>query len=173
MLTIRVATKDDAEMIAVFSRHSFYETFAPFNSKDNMEKFMETQFSVELLKEEVSAKDNIFFMAFDQEDKIAGYVRLRENNIPPELPVVNALEIARIYVAKHLIGKGAGRLLMQKCIDTAIQKKVSTVWLGVWERNQRAIDFYHKWGFEKFGTHLFMLGDDAQTDWLMKKTLLY
>lgn len=171
MLTIRLATPDDAEIIAEFSRRTFFETFASSNSKEDMEKFMEEQFSKQLLMEEVGSKSNIFFIAFEQEDKLAGYVRLRENNNPPELLARNAIEIARIYTAKHLIGKGVGKLLMQKSIDTALQKKINTIWLGVWEHNQRAIDFYHKWGFEKFGTHLFVLGNDAQTDWLMKKTL--
>lgn len=171
MLTIRLAASGDAEKIADFSRRTFYETFAPYNSKGDMRRFMEEQFSQQLLIEEVGSKDNIFFIAFDQEENIAGYVRLRENNNPPELHAANAIEIARIYAAKHLIGKGVGRLLMQKSIDTAIQKKINTLWLGVWERNQKAIDFYRQWGFEKFGTHLFVLGNDAQTDWLMKKTL--
>jgi ribosomal protein S18 acetylase RimI-like enzyme len=60
---------------------------------------------------------------------------------------------------------------MQQCIDIALEKEKELLWLGVWEHNHRAIGFYKKWGFEKFSTHTFMLGNDAQTDWLMKKEL--
>jgi ribosomal protein S18 acetylase RimI-like enzyme len=74
-------------------------------------------------------------------------------------------------VVTNSIGKGIGKALMLKCIEIAREKKSDVLWLGVWENNQRAIDFYTKWGFEKFSTHIFMLGDDPQTDWLMKKEL--
>jgi ribosomal protein S18 acetylase RimI-like enzyme len=60
---------------------------------------------------------------------------------------------------------------MQRCIEIARQKNAQVIWLGVWENNQKAISFYTKWRFEKFSEHVFMLGNDAQTDWLMKKIL--
>lgn len=81
------------------------------------------------------------------------------------------MEIARIYALQSYIGKGVGSALMKKCIDQACELNKEIIWLGVWEKNQKAIHFYRKWGFEKFGTHIFILGDDPQTDWLMKKEL--
>jgi hypothetical protein len=95
---------------------------------------------------------------------------LRENNIC--LPGTDrAIEIARIYAVKSSIER-CWQALMQKCIDFAMLKKHHTIWLGVWEHNQRAIDFYTRWGFEKFAEHDFILGNDVQKDWLMKKLLL-
>lgn len=84
---------------------------------------------------------------------------------------METIEIARIYATTNSIGKGVGKALMQESIKMATEKKKQVVWLGVWEKNQRAIEFYTRWGFEKFSTHIFMLGDDPQTDWLMKKEL--
>ncbi len=169
-ISIRSAGPDDRELIADMSRQTFYETFAAHNSKENMDKFMMEQFSADLLMQEVGAEGNIFLLAYDG-DEPAGYVRLRENNNPPELENANAIEIARIYATASSIGKGVGKALMQACISTGLAKKKEVLWLGVWEHNQRAIDFYMKWGFEKFATHLFLLGDDPQTDWLMRKIL--
>ena len=171
MLTIRYAVPADAALIADLSRQTFYETFASFNSKENMDMFMNEQFAREILMKEVAAPGNIFFLAMEGEEPL-GYVRLRENNNPPELNGINAIEIARIYAVTAAIGKGIGKTLMQECIRVALERKKELVWLGVWENNQRAIDFYTRWGFEKFATHVFMLGNDAQTDWLMKKTLI-
>ena len=171
MIVIRYATVTDAALIADMSRQTFYETFASLNTPANMNKFLEESFSREMLIMEVGAANNIFLLAYDK-DKPVGYVRLRENNNPPELGHVNALEIARIYAVANSIGKGVGKALMQRCIAIATEKKKEMVWLGVWEKNKRAIDFYIKWGFEKFTTHIFKLGDDLQTDWLMKKQLL-
>ena len=170
MIIVRVATKRDAEFIADMSRRTFYETFALENTKEDMDKFMNEQFTREALIKEVGAKDNIFLLAFDEEQPV-GYARIRENNNPPSLGTANAIEIARIYAATNTIGKGIGKALMQKCIEIAKTGNREIVWLGVWEKNQRAIEFYKKWGFEKFADHDFILGNDVQKDWLMKKTL--
>jgi diamine N-acetyltransferase len=169
-ITLRFATEKDAELIADLSRETFYQTFAVENSKEDMDKFMNEQFTREALIKEVTTPGNIFLLALE-DDVPAGYARLRENNNPPELKGSHAIELARIYAVSNAIGKGTGSALMQKCIEVAREKKYAILWLGVWEHNQRAIRFYTKWGFEKFATHLFVLGNDRQTDWLMKKNL--
>lgn len=170
MLTVRRALKEDAEMIAEISRQTFYDTFAAHNTKENMDKFMSIQFAKEKLIAELSDPENIFFLAY-QDDQLAGYVKLRDGENPHELKNSPSIEIVRIYSVSAMIGKGIGKSLMQTSIDEAIKRKKSTIWLGVWERNQRAIDFYRKWGFEKFSEHDFILGNDIQTDWLMKKEI--
>lgn len=171
MIQIRFCTEADASLIADLSRQTFYETFASENTAADMEKFMTEQFSREALMKEVGAEGNIFFLAYDGETPV-GYARMRESNNPPELGDKRTIEIARIYAATSCIGKGVGKALMQKCIDAAKEMNKEVVWLGVWQKNQRAIDFYTKWGFEKFSTHVFVLGNDPQTDWLMKKDLI-
>jgi len=168
--TIRPATEKEAELIADISRQTFYETFAPFNKKQDMEKFLKLQFTKGRLMLEVGAAGNIFLLAY-YNNQVAGYVKLRDGKVPEELQDMPALEIARLYAITSMIGKGVGQRLMQASIDMAIEKSKEVVWLGVWEKNQRAIDFYHKWGFEKFGEQDFWLGDDLQCDWIMKKML--
>ena len=168
MVTVRIATLKDAELIADMSRQTFYDSFAKENTIEDMDKFMNEQFTKETLMKEVGEERNIFSLAYDGNDPV-GYARMRENNIPPELGTDRAIEVARIYAVQHAIGKGIGRELMQKCIDIAREKNHHTMWLGVWEHNQRAIDFYTRWGFEKFADHDFILGNDVQKDWLMKR----
>jgi len=170
MIIVREATIKDAELIADMSRETFYDSFAAQNSKEDMDIFLAETFTKDVLMKEVGAERNIFFLAYEDDEPV-GYVRIRENNIPPALGTDRAIEVARIYAVKNSIGKGVGRALMQKCIDFAILKNHHTIWLGVWEHNQRAIDFYTHWGFEKFAEHDFILGNDVQKDWLMKKLL--
>ncbi len=167
---IRYADSSDARMIADISRTTFFDSFASQNTKENIDKFMSAQFNREALMKEVGAEGNIFLLAFEEEE-LLGYVRMRESENPVRLGDVDSIEIARIYVTRQSIGKGVGKALMKRCIDIAVEKGKETIWLGVWEHNQRAIEFYTKSGFEKFGEHIFMLGDDPQTDWLMKKGL--
>lgn len=169
-ITILEATRKDAELIADMSRRTFYETFSPDNRKDNMDHFMNEVFTKKELLKEVGMKHNIFLLAYVDEQP-AGYVRLREFNNPPSLGKTSAMEIARLYVEKEFIGKGVGAALMQYSIGIAENLKKEFAWLGVWEKNYRAITFYNQWGFEKFDETEFILGNDVQTDWLMKKKI--
>lgn len=168
-LSIRRATTADAALIADISRQTFYDTFAPDNTKEDMDKFLSEQFTRHTLMMEVGLKENHFLLAY-ADDEIAGYVKLRDGKKPLELKHPT-IEIARLYVVKDFIGKGIGKLLMQASVNEAISKEKETIWLCVWEKNQRAIDFYTTWGFQKFGECAFVLGNDVQQDWLMQKEL--
>lgn len=169
-MTIRFATVEDAELIADLSRKTFYETFGYLNTRENMDKFMNEQFSRDELIREVNDNKNIFLLAFNDENPV-GYATLREGEKYPSFKNQDSIEIGRIYVVNSSIGTGIGKELMRKCITLAKDMKKEIIWLGVWEKNTRAISFYTKWGFEKFGEHPFVLGADVQNDWLMKKQL--
>ena len=167
-ILIRLATESDAELIADLSRKTFYDSYGEFNTRENIDKFMNEQFSKEKLMDEVRQPWHIFFLAFVNNEAV-GYVKLREGSEPPRISGQSCLEIARIYSVHHMIGKGVGKKLMQTCIETVRQKGKKCLWLGVWKKNHRAIDFYSKWGFKIVGEQEFLLGDDLQTDWLMMK----
>lgn len=164
----RYATSDDAALIADISRETFYETFSPFNSKVDMDIFMNVQFTKGRLMLEVGKPENVFLLAYSG-GEIAGYVKLRDTRHPKQLGSSNALEIARLYAMPAMIGKGVGKLLMQESLKIAVEKKKDMVWLGVWKQNIKAIEFYKKWGFTIFDECDFVLGNDLQKDWLMKK----
>lgn len=169
-ISIRMATPADAEFIADLSRSTFYESFAAQNTTENMDKFMNERFTREALIREVGMKNNIFLLAYDEKN-CAGYAHLREKSLPPGIESHNAIEIARIYAVSNYIGRGVGKALMKRCIAIAEEKEKEMIWLGVWEHNARAIEFYIRQGFAKFGEHIFMLGNDAQTDWLMMRSI--
>jgi len=169
-LVIRKATIKDAKLIADISHQTFYETFASYNRKEDMDKFLTQQFTKGRLMLEVGARENIFLLAYEGRE-VAGYVKLRDERVPLSLGTNNAMEVARLYAMTGKIGKGVGSLLMQSSVNIAKEKSKEWLWLGVWEKNQRAIDFYTRWGFEKFDETDFLLGDDLQRDWLMKKRI--
>ena len=170
MITARYATIADAELIADMSRQTFYETFASKNTDEDINKFMNEQFTKEALMKEAGTDDAIFFLAYDGEEPV-GYARLRKGEKRPEFAGKNSIEIARIYAVQSSIGKGVGKALMKICLDVAAEQNKEVIWLGVWEKNMKAIAFYTKFGFEKFSEHEFLLGNDLQTDWLMMKSL--
>jgi ribosomal protein S18 acetylase RimI-like enzyme len=167
---IRLAGKADAEWIAEISHRTFSESFGAQNTKENMDHFLEKQFTREKLIREVGVPGNIFLLAYI-DGEWAGYAYMRENSDASELGGARAIEIARIYAGQDMIGKGVGKALMEYCLTLARKQANDWIWLGVWEHNRRAIEFYKKWGFEKFGDHVFMLGHEQQTDWKMRKRL--
>lgn len=169
-LKIKRVLPVDIETLQTISRTTFFETFSESNSKENMEKYLEEGFSAERLTSELSDESSEFYFAVLADD-IIGYLKLNLGLSQTELKDDKALEIERIYVLKEFHGKKVGQLLYDKAIEIAYQLKADYIWLGVWEENPRAINFYKKNGFVEFDQHIFKLGDDDQTDIMMKKKL--
>jgi len=170
-IIVRAASSKDGELIAEMSRQTFHDSFASQNTKDDMDKFMNEQFSREKLIKEVEEPGSLFFLAWIEGQPV-GYMRMRDGERYPEFGNFSSIEIARIYAVQAAIGKGVGSALIKMCLEVAKERERELIWLGVWEHNQRAINFYKKWGFEKFGDHEFVLGNDVQSDWLMKKKIM-
>ena len=169
-IRIRMATAEDAALIAGLARRTFYETFSPHNTEENMRLYLDQQITVEKQMAEVGAPGRTFILAY-VEDVVAGYASMRESEAPQGLQGERAIEIVQLYSEQRMIGKGVGAALMQACVSLAQEQGFDWVWLGVWEENHRAKAFYTKWGFERFGEHIFIVGLDAQTDWWMRKRL--
>jgi ribosomal protein S18 acetylase RimI-like enzyme len=161
-----------AELIQLqeIGRQTFSETFSAGNSEENMKNYLEEGFSEEKLSQELNDPNTAFYFA-TQDDVVIGYLKLNFGASQTELQDEGALEIERIYVLKDFHGKSVGQVLYNKAIDIAKEKKAKYVWLGVWEENPRAISFYKKNGFVEFDKHIFILGDDEQTDIMMKLIL--
>ncbi len=167
---IKKATLSDVEKLQAISKQTFYEAFATVNTEENMLKYLEESFSVEKLTTELSDTNSEFYFA-SLSHTIIGYLKLNTGSSQTDIKDENALEIERIYVLQEFLGKKVGQLLYQKATEVAKEKKAHYVWLGVWEENARAINFYRKNGFAKFDNHIFMLGDDKQRDILMRLKL--
>ncbi len=168
--TTRMATIDDVHILVEVGRKTFLDTFAEFNTEEDMKIYIEKNFTVDQARKEISDPASSFILAEDG-NVVIGYAKLREGNNPRELNSTNGIEIERIYVVKNYLGKNVGKTLMQTCLEVARKRGYQVVWLGVWEHNPRAIAFYEKWGFERFGAHPFLLGNDSQTDLMMKMLL--
>ena len=170
MLKIKVATIADAQQISAISKQTFYEAFNAQNTKGDMALFLAVNFNIQDTQQEIADKANTFYLAYTN-NQLCGYAKVIEKNNSNEFPNTKTLRISRIYVLNTFIGQGIGKALMQQCLTFAIELGKNIIWLGVWENNLAAITFYQKWGFEKFDTEIFVLGNDPQTDWLMKKQL--
>lgn len=167
---ITQASIKDLAILQDLGKQTFYETFAPHNSEEQIRRYLTESFAAEKLTRELNHPDSLFFIAWEAGDPV-GYLKVNSGNAQTELQDPRSLEIERIYVKSSHHGKKVGQLLYGKALETAIEQKKEYLWLGVWEENHRAVSFYKKNGFEEFDKHIFTLGNEEQTDLMMKKIL--
>lgn len=163
-------TLSELSTLQKICRQTFYETFADSNTESDMKQFLDTAYSSEKLESEISDKDSRTFLAVEN-GEAQGYLKLNKGTAQTEKIFENALEIQRIYILKKAKGKGIGTKFMRLAEETARKLNLPVIWLGVWEHNEAAKEFYAKKGFIRFSQHTFTVGTDPQTDWLLKKEL--
>ena len=173
MSTIQLihANASHATLIAKLALDTFCESFEKVNNPEDFKAYVDEAFTPSKIEEELNEPGSLYLLAY-MNDELAGYARLRQSpEVDDKFPGKKTLELQRIYAANRFIGKGVGKALMNYCLGIAKEQGVKIFWLGVWEHNHRAQEFYKKLGFEPFSSHVFMLGKDAQTDILMKLNL--
>ena len=169
-ITIRAVEPYEIEKLQNIGRRTFKESFGDENSDSDMKRYLNEKFNSEKIKSELINPNSTFYFA-ETGRSIVGYLKLNKGDAQTENTNENALEIERIYVLKEFQGKQVGQMLFDKSLQVARLNHVDYLWLGVWEKNARAIKFYAKNNFKRFGEHVFELGADLQTDVMMKLEL--
>lgn len=167
---IRRANLDDAGLLAELGARTFAETFAEDNSAEDMAAYLASSFSELQQAAELADPDSTIYIA-ETNGVAVGYAMLRSGSAPGCITDDKPIELVRLYVSREQLGHGVGAGLMRACINEANLQGQRTMWLGVWENNHRAQAFYRKWKFQDVGTHVFQLGQDAQTDILMERSV--
>lgn len=168
--SIRPAGVADADVVAPLVREIFVETFGPSNKPENIDGYVRQAFAVERVRQELANPATIALIA-EVDGEPAGFARMEAGEAPDGIGGDAAIELVRLYVRSAFHGAGLAATLMQACIDAAKARGCDVMWLGVWEHNPRAQAFYRKWGFERAGEHVFLLGDEEQTDYLLRRPL--
>ena len=171
MIAIRPATAQDLPDLRRVAIETQVATFGSYNTQENLDAFMKEAYSLDNLRRELTESGSVNYLAVDGLT-LAGFMRLRLSNEVEYLLGDNTLELQRLYVLKKYHGLKVGATLMEYALRHAMDHKFEWMWLGVWERNFKAQDFYKRWGFERFSEHVFQMGTDPQTDWLMKRRVL-
>ncbi len=157
----------ELEELVSMGRKSFLEAFTAGNKIENVYAYLEEAFTLPQFQKEFLNPCSKFFVA-KREGQIIGYTKVNLDPAQTDIHDSESLEIARLYVLERFFGVGLGKRLLDKAFDFAMENELKYVWLGVWEKNAKAIRFYEKNGLEKFSSHPFPFGDEIQTDWLMK-----
>ena len=169
-LVIRRATSADANLLAELGARTFTETFAADNTPEDLSSYLTASFNPSRQSAELADPSSTFFVA-EVGEIAAGYAKLLAGEPKEEVEGDNPVELVRLYVLHEWLGRGVGAELMSACLNEARRAGHGTIWLGVWERNERAQAFYRKWNFRAVGEHIFQLGSDQQRDILMQRPL--
>lgn len=170
---IRLATVADAERLSSFAAEAFRDTYAEHNSPGNIERYLADAFTAEQQAAAIADASGAVLLAELTGDaglRVVGYAHLASSAPPPGVGPA-PVRLTRLYVGRQWHGQGVAQTLMDATLDTARKRGAQTLWLGVWERNLRAIAFYAKYDFAPVGELSFMLGDDVQRDVLLARAV--
>ncbi len=165
-VTIRRAAPEDANLLTEFAERTFRDTFERDNRPEDMSQYVADTFGPDRQRAELADSRGIVLL-MESATRVVGYAQLFCGAPPAEVVPVPAMELQRFYIAREYHGHGLAQLLMTEALATALERNAVTLWLGVWERNARAISFYRKVGFVDVGQQTFVLGDDKQIDRIM------
>jgi ribosomal protein S18 acetylase RimI-like enzyme len=166
MVVIRPAKPSDAASLSVIAERTFRDTFAVDNSEENINLHCARKFGAEIQSEEISDPQMTTLLA-EVGSELVGFAQLRLAHTTACVAGARPAELHRIYVSSNWHGRGVANELMRGVYAAAIRAGSDCVWLGVWERNLKAIAFYRKCGFSVVGDHTFMLGRDRQRDLIL------
>lgn len=169
-VNIQKCNHEDIQILQEISIQTFTDTFKDQNSPENLKAYLERAFNREQLETELSNASSEFYFIYFYEE-LAGYLKVNFNDAQTERIADEALEIERIYIKSKFKRSGLGNYLMDKAEEIAIGQKKKLMWLGVWEKNEIALNFYKKRGFVQTGAHSFYMGDEEQIDFIMSKSL--
>jgi ribosomal protein S18 acetylase RimI-like enzyme len=173
VITIRAALVGDAPLLSRLGAATFRDTFESENTPDDMAGYIADAFTPERQAAEITDPAGIVLLAEHHAAsgaaELVGYAHLVAQGAPPTVQGPAPIELKRLYVARQWHGRRVAQALMDAAINAARARGAQTLWLGVWERNPRAVAFYVKYGFVRVGEHIFALGGDLQTDWLFAR----
>ena len=165
---IRPVYPSDLNTLLHLSRKIFHDSFDHLNTPENMKEYMDRAFNPQQLSSELeNPHSEFYFITID--DRVAGYLKINQGPAQSDIHDPTSLEIERIYIDQDIQSKGFGAQLLEKAVTRAVELDLNYIWLGVWEKNPKAIRFYERHGFSVFGKHTFIMGDDPQTDLLLKR----
>ncbi len=153
------------------SKKTFADAFEKDNDSNDFKAYIDFAFDKEKILSELNDSNTSFYFAY-RDEFLAGYFKLNRSDAQTDLKLKESIELERIYVLEQFQGMKMGQWMLTRAIILAKKEQKQFIWLGVWEENSRAVQFYEKYGFVKFGKHPYYIGADKQMDWLMRHDLI-
>ena len=167
MIFLRRLTTDDAEMLSGIGGISLLQSHGHSAPAEVMQAYVDKAFSVEACRAELADEHNVFYAVFYNE-QTAGYLKIVYNSPHPAVLLQPVTKLERLYLLNEFFGLGLGHRLLAEAIELSTAHGDRGMWLNVWKKNERAIRFYEKQGFETVGESEFVLTKThSNPNWVM------
>jgi len=166
-LQFKKCTLSDIDQLVHISKKTFIDAFEKDNNPEDFKAYISVAFEKQNMLHQLQDKRAAFYFVF-KNAALVGYFKLNIDEAQTDIKTKEAIELERIYVLEKFQGQHLGKIMLQEVLKLASKQNKTYIWLGVWEHNLAAIQFYEKFGFSKFDTHPYYIGKDKQTDWLMR-----
>jgi ribosomal protein S18 acetylase RimI-like enzyme len=164
--TLREANFDDASALVVLASNAFRDTYRGLDDPKDIEDYIASSLTLSYFRSHIDNPVSRTFVV-ERTGELIGYAIVTRSPPPPCVTDVSAVELARLYLRNDVKGLGLGAELMRKAFSAARQFKATSMWLGVYDKNTRAREFYKRWGFVDVGTKDFLFGGKLYPDPVM------
>lgn len=166
-IAFRDGRPGDGAAVADLFRDSFLATFGHLYSDDDLGLFL-AGVSPQSFEQEL-ADPRFAFRLAEEGGALAGFAKLGPDDLPDAAP--QSIELYQLYVLKPWHGRGIAAALMDWAIAQGRQRGAAELRLTVYIDNHRARRFYERFGFEEVGKYVFMVGNHADDDRIMRLEL--
>lgn len=165
-MVLHVCDPDMAEAITLLGSETFLEAYESYFSDSDLKQYCHSVFEKQNIQKEL-VSDKILYKILHINKTVGGYIKLRWDRNCPEGVIAPAIELERIYLRKSFYRKNAGTFMMNEIKNYARLHAFASIFLGVWQENTRAIQFYKANGFTICGEKKFYLGELVNNDFIM------
>lgn len=158
MISIKKATINDAKDLAVVGKKAFVIPHQKAIPTEIMEVYLNNSFNEKNLIEEIN-NPNFHYNLIYSNNNLAGFSKIIFNEKNSQIKKENVTKMERLYLLEEFYGLGLGNTLFQHNLKLAKQNNQKGIWLYVWIKNFRALDFYKKAGFKKIASYDFPISD--------------
>jgi GNAT superfamily N-acetyltransferase len=163
---IRDATSLDVEALVTLASNAFRDTYRSLDDPQDIEDYVASSLTPSYFRSHIDNPESRVFVV-ERLDELIGYALVTRSPPPPCVTDPAPIELARLYLRQDVKGQGLGAMMMRTVFDTARRFKATAIWLGVYDRNVHAREFYKRWGFVDVGTKDFLFGGKLYPDPVM------
>lgn len=165
-ISVRDADPSDVPELAALGTSVFLATYGDTTASDDIEPHVAGHFSERAIAAAL-AESNVRYLLASSGKRCAGFVKIVDGDVPPAVPVPNALEVQQLYVSTDFQRMGVGRVLMDTAVGHSKACGAGGIWLSVWTEADWATSFYSGYGFRALGQVPFTIGTTEYIDYLM------
>ena len=175
---IRRAGPGDADAVAACGARLFRQAYGPTHPEPTLSRYLGDAFATERVRAFITDPNAAVFLIEAAPGELLGYAQVRvalpeaeTTTLDRPLPGTRPFEIVRFYVDVKFHGKGLATVLMTACEAEARDRGADFIWLQAWQKAARALGFYQKDGFERFGTAVWFFGDLKDHDFVLARRI--